>query len=66
MATIHNCNHNPLWYHKLIRPLIRYKITYNISGDLYGANIAHQATYYPKRRWYRWLWYVIDYFKGLK
>lgn len=50
---IHNCNKNPLWYHKLIRPIIRKKVGYNMEWQ--DGGISNSYVYWVKRPWYRYL-----------
>lgn len=66
MKTYHSCNCNPRWYHKIIRPLIRYEIHYNVAiyKPIYPEQRVHDYAYWAKRKWYACIWAFIDLVKS--
>lgn len=63
----HSCNRNPLWYHKLIRPIFRKKVVYRTSWEMDGGKSWQTTrTYWEKRWWYEHVLKVYDFFRRRK
>lgn len=60
----HDCNRNPLWYHILLRPLIRKREilqTFEYIDEREGIHIpSRYFIYWARRNWYNKLWNTID------
>ena len=63
----HSCNRNPLWYHKLIRPIIRKKVVYRTSWEM-GEGKSWQTTRicWEKRWWYEHVLKFYNFFRKRK